>query len=439
MIAAALDGVMAAITLVMIFVYSVQLALVVLGAFLLYAAVRLALYRVIWQRTEANIQAQAQENSSFIESVRAIQSLKLFNRESERETQWLNRYNDVVSTNVRLGRAKIAFTTMNDLIFGVEGIITIYLAANLALNNALTVGMIFAFTSYKQLFSEKSVQLVEKALDFRILGLHLERLSDIALTPVESGYDQPLSYFRQLEGRLELRNVSFRYAETDAFVLENISLTILPGEFVTIMGPSGGGKTTLIKIMLGLLEPTIGEVLVDDVPLTGIGRRSYREQVAAVMQDDHLLSGSIADNICFFDSSFDDQRMIECARLAAIHDEIIRMPMTYNSLVGDMGSSLSGGQLQRVLLARALYRQPRILFLDEGTAHLDLENERHINESLNRLKMTRVSVAHRPDVSAGADRLIRIATRLQSDTRVRAHSAIAAEKSSNPPPTHLIG
>jgi ATP-binding cassette subfamily B protein RaxB len=267
--------------------------------------------------------------------------------------------------------------------------------------------MIFAFMSYKQSFVAKAAELVEKALDFRILELHLERLADIALSPLERGHDQVVAYTRQLQGRIEARNVYFRYAETEPFVLEDVSLIVEPGEFVTIMGPSGGGKTTLVKILLGLLEPTSGEVLIDGVPLSTIGPRAYREQVGAVMQEDQLLTGSIADNICFFDPSFDQERMILCARLSGIHDEIMAMPMSYNSLIGDMGSSLSGGQKQRVLLARALYRQPRILFLDEGTAHLDMENERHIHESLKCLRMTRVSVAHRPEISV-ADRILSI-------------------------------
>jgi ATP-binding cassette, subfamily B, bacterial CvaB/MchF/RaxB len=416
LIAAIIDGTMALITLAMIFFYSPLLALIAVSAFALYAVVRLALYRVIRQRTEATIQAQAQESSIFIENVRAIQSIKLFNRESERETQWLNRYNDVVSANVHLGKAKIGFGTVNDLIFGVESILTLYLAAKLALGNALTVGMIFAYLSYKQHFTDKAVQLVEKALDFRILGLHLERLSDIALTAVERGQYEPIAYTRQIDGRIELRNVYFQYAESELFVLNNINLTIEPGEFVTIMGPSGGGKTTLMKIMLGLLQPTSGEILVDGIALNAIGARVYREQVAAVMQEDQLLSGSIADNICFFEPDFDQSRMVNCAQLAGIHQEVMAMPMTYNSLVGDMGSSLSGGQKQRVLLARALYRQPRILFMDEGTAHLDPENERYVNESLRRLRITRINVAHRPDISAGADRIIRISNTVQAIT-----------------------
>jgi ATP-binding cassette, subfamily B, bacterial CvaB/MchF/RaxB len=414
LIAATIDGLMAVATLAMIFVYSTQLALVVLGAFILYAAVRLGLYRLLRERSLAVIEAKAHENSTFIETVQALQSLKIFNRENDRETQWLNRYADVVSSNVRLGRAKVAFTSINDFLFGMENIITIYLAARLALSNSLTIGMIFAFMSYKQHFIEKAVQLVEKALDFRILELHLERLADIALNPLEPGHDQVLAYTRQIQGRIELRNVSFQYAETEPFVLEDVSFVIEPGEFITVMGPSGGGKTTLVKIMLGLLEPTRGEVLIDGISLTTIGRRAYREHVAAVMQEDQLLSGSIADNICFFDQSFDQERMIQCAHLANIHEEIMAMPMTYNSLIGDMGSSLSGGQKQRVMLARALYRQPRVLFLDEGTAHLDIENEKYINNSLRHLPMTRISVAHRPEVSSGADRILLIARTLLS-------------------------
>ena len=245
MIASVVDGLMAFATLSMMFLYSPLLAMVGLLSFVLYGILRVALYRVFRQRSESAIQAKAQENSTFIETLRAIQSLKLFNRESERESQWLNRYADVVSANVRLGRARVSFGALNEVIFGLEIILTVYLAARLALDNILTVGMIFAFISYKQHFTEKAVLLVEKALDFRLLELHLERLSDIAMSPLEPGHDHPLAYTRQIAGRIELRNVSFRYAEGEPFVLDDISLVIEPGEFVTLTGPSGGGKTTL--------------------------------------------------------------------------------------------------------------------------------------------------------------------------------------------------
>jgi ATP-binding cassette, subfamily B, bacterial CvaB/MchF/RaxB len=156
-------------------------------------------------------------------------------------------------------------------------------------------------------------------------------------------------------------------------------------------------------------------VPIDGLPLSTIGFRAYGEYVGAVMQEDQLLSRFIADNICFLASSFDQGRMVRCAQLAGIHEKIMAMPMTYNSLMGDMGSSLSGGHKQRVLLARALYRLRWVLFVDEGTAHLDIENERHINQSLKHLQMTRITVAHRPEVSSGADRILGIAGTLVRD------------------------
>jgi ATP-binding cassette subfamily B protein RaxB len=408
LIAAAIDGLMAIATLAMLFVYSARLSGIVVAATLAYALLRLALYRVFRERSETVIQNKAREDSIFIETMRAMQSLKLFNREGERENQWLHRHADVVNANVGLGRARISFKMANDLIFGLENIVVIYFAARLALDNVLTVGMVFAFISYKTSFTEKAVLLVEKALDFRILDLHLERLADIALSAPERGHDQALTQQREISGGIELKNVCFRYAETEPFVLENINLGIEPGRFMTIAGPSGSGKTTLVKIMLGLLEPTGGDVLIDGIPLQTIGARAFREQVGAVMQEDQLLSGSIADNICFFDPAFDHDWMVECAQLAGIHDEIMAMPMAYNSLIGDMGSSLSGGQKQRVLLARALYRRPKILFLDEGTAHLDMDTERLINANLRQLNITRISVAHRPAVIGGADAVFHV-------------------------------
>ena len=407
LILALIDGVMAAVTLLIMFLYSVKLALIVVSIFLLYCAVRLAFFWVLRSLNENAIQMRAKETSTFVEGLRAIQSTKLFNHENERESVWLNRFADTVNADVRLERANAAFEAVNRLLFGAENIIVIYLAARLALENVFTVGMIFAFITYKQQFISKANLLIEKALDFGIVGLHLERLSDIALTRLEAGHDRPL-LARPISGGIAVRNLSFRYSESEEFVLQNINFSIGPGHFATIAGPSGCGKTTLMKILVGLLQPTSGEVLIDGLPLNTLGVRVYRERIAAVMQEDQLLSGSIAENISFFATSIDEERMIRCARMACIHDEILKMPMAYNSLIGDMGSSLSGGQKQRVILARALYRQPTILFLDEATAHLDGDNERQISEHLRALNITRISIAHRSEMTQGADLTVRV-------------------------------
>ena len=161
--------------------------------------------------------------------------------------------------------------------------------------------------------------------------------------------------------------------------------------------------------MLGLLEPDEGEVLVDGVPLARFGHKNYHDQVAAVLQDDHLFAGSLADNIALFDDAPDTERIILSAQAAAIHADISQMPMGYETLVGDMGSTLSGGQKQRVLLARALYRNPAILLMDEGTSHLDIEHERQVNAAISGLGITRIVIAHRQETIAAADSIYAMA------------------------------
>ena len=231
----------------------------------------------------------------------------------------------------------------------------------------------------------------------------MERLSDIALAEQDPGFSQPSTAKIELKGGIELRDVSFRYSPSDPLVLDGVSLSVNPGEHVAITGPSGGGKSTLVKIILGLLEPDSGEVLIDGIPLRQFGYANYREQVGAVLQDDHLFAGSIASNIALFDDVPDMQQVMGAAAAAAIHDDIARTPMGYETFVGDMGSSLSGGQKQRVLLARALYRKPRLLVLDEGTSHLDSAVEERILQLLDQLPITRLAMAHRSAAIDSAD------------------------------------
>jgi ATP-binding cassette subfamily B protein RaxB len=408
LVAVLVDGLMALGTLVLMFVYSGMLAVIVLMAATLYVLLRLLLFRPLRRRTDDQIHAQARRDSTFIETVRAIQSIKLFGRETERESFWQNRYAGFVNASIRLSRLQTGFKASNDLIYAIENVVTIYLGARLALDGAITIGMLFAFMAYKQQFLDKLARLVEKGIDLRMLDLHLERLGDIALTRRERGHEEPLDLGRPLVGAIELRGVAFRYAETESYVFEGVDLRIEPGEFVAITGPSGGGKTTLMKLMVGLFEPTAGEVLIDGFPLHAVGLQSVRAQIGVVLQDDHLLSGSIVENIAFFDPVTNLAWVEACAEMAGIHADIMRMPMGYSTLIGDMGSTLSGGQRQRVLLARALYRKPRILFLDEGTSHLDPALEAQVNAVLATLAITRVIIAHRPQTVAAASRVLRL-------------------------------
>lgn len=401
------DGAMIIGTLVMMFLYSWTLSLVVLSAVALYVAIRLTLYPKLRRLTEENIIAKAKEDSNFMETVRAMQTIKLFGKEAQRQTVWQNRYADFMNTGIRLGKFEITYRSINRLIFGVENVAVIYMAAQQAMAGALSVGMIFAFVSYRRQFTEKAASLVDKAIQFRMLSLHLTRIADIALTPLETDTsDQTVK--RRLMGSLQLSNVAFQYSASEPLLFENLRLNIRAGESVCFVGSSGCGKSTLLKIMLGLFEPTSGQVLVDGVDIRSIGVGHYRRQIASVMQDDQLLSGSIADNICFFDPNPKQERIEKCAKIAAIHDEIMAMPMGYASLIGDMGTSLSGGQKQRILLARALYKKPRILFMDEATSHLDSALEQVINRNIRALKITRVLIAHRQETIDSADRVIQL-------------------------------
>jgi ATP-binding cassette subfamily B protein RaxB len=416
-VAALLDGTLALFTLGVMFFYSPTLAMIALTAFGLYALVRLASFRPQREAQEAFIVAGGKEQSTMIESLRGIVTLRLFNREAQRHAFWQGRLADSINANVGLARIGVWQASANTLIFGFETVISIWLAIRFVIDGGFSVGMVFAFMAYKAQFLNKASSLIDQGVAFKMLGLHLERISDIALEPQDVSFTAIDTPQAELTGRVELRNIRFRYSPTDPVVLDGVDLVVEPGEHVAITGPSGGGKSTLVRILLGLLEPDEGEVLVDGIPLHRFGHKNYHEQIGAVLQDDSLFAGSIADNIALFDEAPDMARIAESAVAAAIHDDIVRMPMQYETLVGDMGSSLSGGQKQRVLLARALYRQPRLLVMDEGTSHLDAALEQAVNAAVGRLGITRIIIAHRLETILSAGRVYAVqAGRLEEVT-----------------------
>jgi ATP-binding cassette, subfamily B, bacterial CvaB/MchF/RaxB len=411
LVASAIDGVMAILTLILLFYYMPSLAVLALCALALYVSVRFLSLATV-QRMNANVlTSEAQAQSIFMESVRGIQTIKLFGREADRQRIWLNRYVQFQNASLKLGRVSIGFGALSNVITAMENIIFVFLAVKLAMANEMTIGMIFAFQAYKSQFMSAALGLVEQYINFKILDVHMARIADIALEPREPEQVAHISETSVLQGKIELKNIKFSYSPYDPPVLRGIDLKIAAGETVAIVGQSGCGKSTLIKIILDLYMPSrwfgeVGEIFVDDLPLAKINRRAYRRQVGAVMQDDVLFAGSIAENIAFFDADIDMTRVQAAAHTASIHDEIIAMTMGYESLVGDMGSALSGGQKQRVLLARALYHQPRLLVLDEGTAHLDVETEAKVSAAIAALNITRIIVAHRPETIRTADRVL---------------------------------
>jgi ATP-binding cassette subfamily B protein RaxB len=402
-VAALIDGGFAILALLVMAFYSLALTGLALFAFLLYAAVRWVSFSLQREAQEAVIVTGARVQSTLIETLKGMIVIRLFNHETMRHAIWQSRFTDSMNAGVRLARIGIWQGTANGLIFGLETIVSVWLAIGFVIHGGFSVGMVFAYLAYKTQFLARAGSLIDQGVAFRMLGLHLERLSDIALAEEDLSFGQGAGLQTPFQGGIVLRNLAFRYAPTDPLVLKGVDLEVAPGAYVAITGPSGGGKSTLAKIVLGLVEPDSGELLVDGLPLARFGHKSYHSQVAAVLQDDHLFAGSIADNIALFDEAPDMARILESASAAAIHDDVMAMPMGYETLVGDMGSTLSGGQKQRLLLARALYRRPVLLVMDEGTSHLDAALERRVNAAIGALGITRIVIAHRAETIASAD------------------------------------
>lgn len=429
-VATVLDGSLASLTLLLMLVYSVPLTLIALAACLSYALLRFALFARQQEAQGLQISKGGQEQSTMIETLRGITTLRLYNREAERLALWRNKLTDSTNAGVITARLAAYQTAGNRAIRAIENVFSIWVGANAVIGGTLSLGMLFAFMAYKAEFLQKSSTFIDNGINFRFLRLHLDRLSDIALAEVDASYARRGGVRRALVGRVELRDVGFRYSASDPFILRNLNFVAEAGEHVAITGPSGGGKTTLAKILLGLIEPSEGQVLVDGEPLAQFGYKQYHDQIAAVLQDDHLFAGTLADNIALFDNNPDAERIETAARFAAFDADIARMPMGYDTLVGDMGGALSGGQRQRVLLARALYRSPRLLMMDEGTSQLDPRNEAAVNEAIGSLGMTRILVAHRLETIVNADRILRLSDGKLSDVTAQMHAIRAQVRAS---------
>jgi ATP-binding cassette subfamily B protein RaxB len=401
----AVDGLMVILTLVVMGYYSLMLTSVVVAAALIYGFARWMFYYPERYATDERLAHEERSGTHFNETLCGMMANKLNLRESERSSAYQNLVVDQTNAGVRVQNVGILQRAANALIFGLEGVIVIWLAAILVMEGAFTVGMLYAFIGFKLVFLTRVINLIDKWNEFRMLDLHAERIADIALSEPESS--KPSLPVEVAGGTLsiEARDLGYAYGP-EGFAFRGVNLSVAPGETIAIVGPSGCGKTTLIKVMLGLLPPTEGTMRVNGRSLADWDAAQYRSRIGAVMQDDQLFVGTIEDNISFFDSEHDPARVRECARAAMIDEEIMAMPMQYNTIVGSLCTALSGGQKQRVLLARALYRRPQVLFLDEAFDQIDLALERRITSALTDLSLCLVLVSHRAEtVSTSAKRL----------------------------------
>ncbi|WAT03007.1 peptidase domain-containing ABC transporter [Rouxiella chamberiensis] len=401
-----MDGIMSVGLIVMMVLYGGWLVWVILGFTTLYCLFRLSTYPTYRQIAEEQLVKSARAGSHFMETLYGMGTLKALGLSPNRAQRWLNMNIDTANATVRKTRYEMLFQGGNTLIATLDQIVLLWLGATQVIDGHMTLGMFVAFNTYRGQFSERAANLLDMVLQLKMLSLHAERIADIALTDVEHNVPERALLRVGEAAALEVQNVSFQYDVLSAPLINHLNLKVEAGESVAITGPSGMGKTTLMKILAGLLPPTSGEVRLNGMDISKVGANNYRACTACVLQEDTLFAGSIAENIASFEDERDVQHLVDCARRCNIHEDIMAMPMGYETLITELGGSLSGGQKQRILIARALYRRPGILFLDEATSHLDVENEAHINASIAALDITRVIIAHRPSTVASADRVI---------------------------------
>ncbi|EFU6863804.1 peptidase domain-containing ABC transporter, partial [Salmonella enterica] len=389
LVGAIMDGIMVGGVFVMMLLYGGYLTWVVLGFTMVYILVRLITYDYYRQVSEENIVRGARANSYFMETLYSIASIKVQGMAERRGTHWLNLKIDAINSDIKLTKMDLLFGGINTFIAACDQVAILWLGTSLVIDNQMTIGMFVAFASYRGQFSDRIASLTNFLLQLRMMSLHNERIADIALHEKEERKADLYVSENMYPLSLQTTNLSYQYDFQSVPVFSNLCISINPGESVAITGPSGTGKTTLIKVLCGLFEPNSGKVLVNGTDIRQMGINNYHKMIACVMQDDRLFSGSVRDNICGFAEVIDEDWMIECCKTSYIHDVIMKMPMGYETLIGELGEGLSGGQKQRIFIARALYRKPGVLFMDEATSSLDADSERFVNQAIKKLNITR--------------------------------------------------
>lgn len=405
-LAGILDGVMSFGIFGILFFYHPTIALIILGTLSLYVASRHLWYGSFRRASEDQLVHSARQQTHFLETVRGIKPLKLFQRETIRRASWIGLLSDQINSDVHVQKLTMLYKLSNAMLFGIENIVVIWIGALLVIDNVMSPGSLIALLAYKSLFETKVSSFVDNLYDLKMLRLQGERLADIVLAEPENFVEKNHDTIENVRAEITLSNVFFRYADSEPYILRDLNIKIHEGESVAIIGPSGCGKSTLANILSGTSRISSGKIYVGESEIEKIGFDALRSIIGVVNQEDTLFAGSIAENISFFDPEMEFNFVQECADIASISTEISSMPMGYNTLVGDMGTVLSGGQKQRILLARALYKRPKIIILDEATSHLDLPRERDVSAKIKSLAITRIIIAHRPETIASADRVI---------------------------------
>ena len=373
-----------------------------LGIGLLQIALLAATTRRVHDLVERDLSAQAESQSYLVEALSGIAVLKASGGEDRALDHWSDLF--FKQLNVSLHRSHLS-AVVETAMLGLRTLsplILLWVGAFYVLNGALSLGTMLALNALAASFLTPLTSLVSTGQQLQLVGAHLDRIADVIRAEPEQDPHSVRSA-PTLSGHIELRGISFQYDLNAPLVLRDVSLTIKAGQKVALVGRTGSGKSTLAMLLLGLFTPSRGEIRYDGTPLPNLSYPTLRRQFGVVLQESALFSGSIRQNITFNDPGLPLETAMWAARQAAIHDEIVHMPMGYETMVAEGGSALSGGQRQRLSIARALAHHPALLVLDEATSHLDVLTERIVDHNLSRLPCTRIVIAHRLSTIRNAD------------------------------------
>lgn len=405
MLSTLLDGITVIVYLAILLKFSLVIALCALSVGIIQMVLLFASARLIHTLTKRDLTAQGKAQGYMTEALMGIATLKAAGAEQRAFQRWSNLFFEHVNVSVRRDTLAASIDTLLSGLRSLAPLLLLWVGSWLVLQGTMSLGTMLALSSLAAAFLSPLSSLASSGQRFQQVRAHFERIIDV----VEAEPEQQPQQAQQppkLSGGVELEGVSFRYSPETPLVLHDIHLRIEPGQKVALVGRTGSGKSTLGKLLLGLHLPTAGEIRYDDLPLSGLNYQAVRKQFGVVLQEAALFSGSIRENIALNNPDMELEQVVQAAMAAAIHADILQMPLGYETLVAESGSALSGGQRQRLSLARALATKPSLLLFDEATSHLDVMTEQIVERNLNALEGTRIVIAHRLSTIQNADLIV---------------------------------
>ncbi|NKB34570.1 MAG: ATP-binding cassette domain-containing protein [Pseudomonadales bacterium] len=398
MITVLVDGLFSLITVALLFLYDPVLAFIAIGFVVLVAILRVVTLVEEKNRRQETLVTNAKQQSRFMENVCSMAVTKLNGIEHDRENDWCDKYANYLNSGYKLGYYQLGISTTQGLLFGLDHITTILFGAMLVNTGQLTIGQLMSFIFLKQHFSSSVTAMLPKIAEIRLMKLELERVADITLEKTEEleVAGNSLLPAPKVVGDIEGENLSFSYGENIEPVLSEFSFKIEQGSVVGITGHSGSGKSSLIKLLLGLEKPNSGKLKIGGKDLLTFNPVQIREQIGAVLHNDVLLAGDLAYNINLGKEPFNEERLLNVCSLVGLVDIVSFLPMGFQTQVGEMGNVFSAGQTQRILIARALYKHPTILVLDEALSNLGSEASLELLSAITKLDITVILVTHNP-------------------------------------------